>query len=82
MNYKVGDKVEFVLNGVLQKGEVIQIKKWPFKKYRIAYKILNIAFYKSMVVWIKAKDLIGIDKGVDRSGVMNTKPPSLAGVKK
>lgn len=76
MDYKLGDKVEFILNGVLLKGEIISIKRWPFKKYRVAYKNMNIVSFHTSVAWIKAKDLTGIDRGEDRSGFAKIQPPS------
>ncbi len=75
MDYKAGDNVEFVQGGLLLKGEIISIKKWPFKRYRIVYKRMTISFFESQVKWIKAKNVIGIDKGIDREGEINISPP-------
>lgn len=79
MKYKVGDKIEFVLNGFLTKGEIIEIKKGFFKRYRVTYKTFNIANYRSPVIWVKPKDIIGIDNGRDNEGNIKMKPPGMQG---
>lgn len=63
MNYKIGDKIDFVLGGFLTKGEIIEVKRGLFKRYRVSYRSINIVNFRTPVIWIKPKDIIGADNG-------------------
>lgn len=82
MKYKVGDKINFVLNGFLTAGEVLEVKNSLFKRYRVTYKTINIGSYRSPVIWIKAKDIIGLDIGKDIEGKLKVTPPNAPGRQK